>query len=169
MSDSGGVKAAAPRDHLEVDRDAEILRGLYGALRRYAAVVGALSDDPDDLVQEAIARTLRVRTLASVDNPAAYLRRAISNLVINGARSDASAKARLALIETPESADDVYPSDLSILETLSAGERAAVFLADIEGRTFNEVAEVLDCTPVAARLRASRGRRKLRRAMEALG
>ena len=62
-----------------VDVDAEIFAALYPSLRRYAAVVGALSDNPDDLVQEAVARTLATTSLRELRSASAYLRRAISN------------------------------------------------------------------------------------------
>jgi RNA polymerase sigma-70 factor (ECF subfamily) len=61
---------------------------------------------------------------------------------------------------------DIYPSDLDLLERLRPTERAAVFLADVERTPFREVAEILECTPVAARLRAARGRRRLRQFIE---
>ena len=144
------------------------MRAVYTPLRAYAAVVGALSDDPDDLVQEAIARTLRITSLAEIDNPLAYLRRAVTNLVINHARSDHTDETRLRIIGGSGEVEDAYPSELSILELIPPAERAAVYLADVEGRPFDEVAHMLGCTAVAARLRASRGRRRLRRALETL-
>jgi len=149
-----------------VDADAQIFAALYPSLRRYAAVIGSLSDDPDDLVQEAVARTLRQNKLAELDSPAAYLRRSISNLVINGARSDMSDRSRNHLVVTDDEWRDVYPSDLGLLEQLSPTERAVLLLADIEGRPFGEVAQIVGCTPVAARLRASRARRRLQRLLE---
>lgn len=117
-----------------VDADAQIFAALYPSLRRYAAVIGSLSDDPDDLVQKAVARTLRQDKLAELDSPAAYLRRSISNLVINGARSDMSDRSRNHLVVTDDEWRDVYPSDLGLLEQLSTTERAVLLLADIEGR-----------------------------------
>ena len=128
------------------------------------AVIGALSDDPDDLVQEAVARTLTTTSLEQLSSPGAYLRRTISNLVINGARSASTRRSHIVLGEGESR--DVYPSDLEELEVLSPTERGAVFLADVEGRPFAEVAEILGCSPVAARLRASRGRRRLRQFIE---
>jgi len=157
----------APPPAADINGDGEIFASLYPSLRRYAAVVGALSDDPDDLVQEAVARTLATRRLAELHTPGAYLRRAISNLVINGARSDRARRGRMHEVASDAQSQDTYPSDLDVLERLGPMERGAVFLADVEGRPFSEVAEILGCTPVAARLRASRGRRRLRRSMEA--
>ena len=162
-----GRSLALGRPGVDVDSDGEIFASLYGSLRRYAAVIGSLSDDPDDLVQEAVARTLAMTSLAQLRTPGAYLRRAISNLVVNGARSDTTRRSRDHMIAGDRESHDVYPSDLDLLELLSPIERGAVFLADVEGRPFSEIAEILGCTPVAARLRAGRGRRRLRQSMEA--
>ncbi len=49
--------------------DAAIFESLHLGLRRYAAVVGSLGEDPDDLVQEAVTRVLRNGSLAELDNP----------------------------------------------------------------------------------------------------
>lgn len=129
-------------------------------------MVGSLSDDPDDLVQDAVARTLAKTRLAGLDNPGAYLRRAISNLVINEARSDNTRRNRAHMLGSDDEWHDRYPSDLNVLESLTPIERAVLFLVDVEGRPFAEAAEFIGCTPVAARLRASRGRRRLRRILE---
>ncbi len=147
-------------------RDGEIFAALYPSLRRFAAVIGSLSDNPDDLVQEAVARTLATTSLEQLSSPSAYLRRAISNLVINGVRADAVGRRHSHIIAGDSEANDSYPSDLDVLEDLGPIERGAVFLADVEGRPFGEVAEILGCSPAAARLRASRGRRRLRQSME---
>ena len=139
------------------NEDGQIFAALYPSLRRYAAVIGSLTDNPDDLVQEAVARTLATTSLSESTSAGAFLRRAISNLVINGARSDSTRRSRLHLVVGDRESYDTYPSDLDVLERLSPIERGAVFLADVEGRPFAEVAEILGCTPVAARLRGGAG------------
>ena len=151
----------------DIATDGEIFASLYPSLRRYAAVIGSLSDDPDDLVQEAVARTLATTSLVQLSSPGAYLRRTISNLIINGARSDTKRRSRDHMVLGDGEWRDSYPSDLDALERLGPIERGAVFLADVEGRPFGEVARILGCTPVAARLRAARGRRRLRQSIEA--
>lgn len=51
----------------EVER--ELITELYPALRRIAAVAGSVDIEPDDLVQEALVRTLSRRNLADLENP----------------------------------------------------------------------------------------------------
>lgn len=142
--------------------DADIFRELYPALRRFAAVLTRPEDDPDDLVQEALTRTLRTHSLSSLDFPLAYLRRAIANLVQNTQRRRRGfqlAGARHGV--TPESEAQPYPSDLADLLDLSPQQRAAMYLFDVEGYSFPEIADLLGCSADAARAAASRGRRLL--------
>ena len=81
----------------EGDLDATLFEQLYPSLHRFAAVTGGRDDDPDDLVQEAVARTLRHHSLSSLDRPGAYLRQAIVNLASNRRRS--LARGRSALLQ----------------------------------------------------------------------
>ncbi|RBQ17866.1 RNA polymerase subunit sigma-70 [Spongiactinospora rosea] len=59
-------------------------------------------------------------------------------------------------------ADAVGPALLVVLESLTPAERLAFVLHDMFGMTFDEVAPVIDRTPVAARQLASRARRRVR-------
>src|SRR5688500_5746114 len=96
-----------------VDNDAKLFEQLYPSLRRFAAVTGGGDTDPDDLVQEAVAQTLRRQSLSSLDHPAAYLRQAIVHLASNRRRS--LARGRLALgqlSKRDEARPAEYASDL---------------------------------------------------------
>lgn len=152
-----------------VDRDdAAVVAGLYGPLRRFAGAVGPVEVDPDDLVQEALVRTLRVRPLGDLDDPGAYLRRVIVNLAAS--HRQRFGVRRRALFRWYASASDatepVYPSDVAELLRLTPNERAVLYLHDVEGFTFTEVAEILEKRDGAVRMMASRGRRKLRELLE---
>jgi DNA-directed RNA polymerase specialized sigma24 family protein len=60
----------------EVDAEevAEALRPIYADLRRFAAVVGPIEVEPDDLVQEAVVRLLASEQWEAVRDLRAYLR-----------------------------------------------------------------------------------------------
>ena len=58
-----------------------------------------------------------------------------------------------------------YPSDLSDLEWLSPRQRAALYLSEVEGYRFSEVAKLVGCSEPAARMSASRARKRLREAL----
>jgi RNA polymerase sigma-70 factor (ECF subfamily) len=146
-----------------VDEEDELFRAIYPSLRRFAAVAGSYDIDPDDLVQDAVARALKRGSLTELDHPAAYLRRAILNLASDGRRG----RARWRSAMTRRGADPAttptdYPSDLSHLLALDPGDRAVLFLVFVEGAPYDEVAESLGCTAAAARQRATRARRRLR-------
>ena len=69
-----------------------------------------------------------------------------------------------AIISDPSDADvfrELYPSDLADLLDLSPQQRAAMYLFDVEGYSFPEIADLLGCAADAARAAASRGRRLL--------
>ncbi|MBA3653536.1 MAG: RNA polymerase sigma factor [Actinobacteria bacterium] len=143
--------------------DSELFEELYPGLRRFAAAVGPREVDPDDLVQEAVARTLRSHTLSELDNASAYLRRTIANLASNQRRGFARLRAAVNRAERPdESRSPEYDSDLADLMRVPAEGRAVLYLVEVEDRPYAEVAELLGITEEAARARASRARRQLR-------
>ena len=160
-----GTGAAAP-PLPPVEDDDQLFARLYPSLRRFAAVVAPRETDPDDLLQEATARALRRGPLGRLDHPEAYLRRTMVNLASNERRRLGRwrrARSRLALTEELPTR---YPSDVSDLLSLPAPARAVLWLADVEGWPFEQVAEVLGCSPEAARARASRARGALRHLIE---
>jgi RNA polymerase sigma-70 factor, ECF subfamily len=160
-----GVEAPGERRGAVVGSDDALFAELYPALRRLAAMVAPPEAEPDDLVQEAVSRALRKGPLTRLDNPGAYLRRAVVNLAANERRRLGRwRRARIRAVRPPS--DDgqpaAYPSDLADLLRLPPETRAALWLVDVEGRSFDEVAELLGTTNEAVRARASRARRALR-------
>lgn len=147
--------------------DEELFAKLYVRLRRFAAVVRPPSLEAEDLVQEALARTLAARTLTSLDNPEAYLRRAIVRVAMNEQRGSRRLSARIVRLgPLPANSVDPYPSDLSELMRLSPEVRAVLYLHLVEDLPYEEVSAILGCRPAAVRQRASRGLASLRLAIE---
>jgi RNA polymerase sigma-70 factor (ECF subfamily) len=147
--------------------DSSLFRSLYPSLRQFAAVTGSVDVDADDLVQEAVARTLRSHRLVDLDDAGAYLRRAIVNLAANRRRSMARwrrAIARLDRIEEGQRA--AYPTDLADLLRLEPEARALLFMVEVEGHSYAEASSVLGISEEAARTRAARARRRLRADLE---
>lgn len=60
---------------------------------------------------------------------------------------------------------DGYPSDLSELLRLPPRTRAVLYMKEVEGRSFLEIAQMVGCSEAAVRGAASRGRRHLRRVL----
>jgi RNA polymerase sigma-70 factor (ECF subfamily) len=155
-------------DELDVDADAVIVRELYPRLRRFAAVVGFPVVEPDDLVQEVLERTLRVSPLHVLEDPFSYLRRAIVNRAANARRSTRrQGRAFARLTRSAEPTVESYPSDLAMLAAIAPDVRAVLYLAEVEGRPYAEIGDLLGCSETAARTRAARGRRALRSVLEA--
>lgn len=164
-----GVTVSVPgEDVSDHGFDRAFVASSYQSLRRFAAVVGSPDIDPDDLVQEAFVRTLRTHRLDELDDPSAYLRRVILNVARSQRRRFGLARRAISVLEasTPVAANPTYPSDVAELYRLGPKQRAVMFLHDIEGFSFEEVAEMLEMSPSAARMSASRGRRRLRRLLE---
>ncbi len=146
--------------------ESRIFADCYPALRRFAAVVGPVECDPDDLLQEAVARVLKHHRLDELDHPMAYLRRTVLNLASNERRRFAIHRKALRYL-APQEGDrtDDYPSDLGDLEQLSASERAVLYLSEVEGYRYAEIGRMLNCSEAAARKRAMNGRRHLHAAL----
>lgn len=129
----------------------QIVDVLYQPLRRYAAVVGPIEMEPDDLVQEALLQALRRGPLTELDNPGAYLRRTIVNLAANERRR----LGRLRRAVPRLAVDDVHeveiPPDVSELLALTPRERAVLFLAHVEGFSFGDIAEMVGSREAATR------------------
>jgi RNA polymerase sigma-70 factor (ECF subfamily) len=147
----------------DIGGEDEIFAELYPSLRRLAAIVRPSEVDPDDLVQDALARALAARPLRDFDDVGAYLRTVIVNLAKNHRRSFARRPRMVASMgDETSSGGDVYPSDLDDLRRLEVDERAVLYLSVVEGRSFAEIGTVLECSEEAARTRASRARKRLR-------
>ena len=78
--------------------DDEIFRALYPQLRRFAAVVAPIEEEPDDLLQDALVETLRRHRLADLASPQAYLRRTMVNLASNHRRRLAARRRALRVV-----------------------------------------------------------------------
>ena len=142
--------------------DEALFAALYPALRRFAAAVRPPEVDADDLVQEALARTLATRSLVDCDDPGAYLRTAIVRLVSNHRRSMGRRGRAFARLHVGDTQPTSYPSDLADLMHLPPRDRAVLYLVVVEGWSYADAAEVLGCNETAARARASRALKRLR-------
>jgi len=140
-----------------------IVDQLYPSLHRFSAVVAPSDLEPDDLLQEALVAVLRRHQLSALDHPAAYLRKAILSVAVSHNRT--MARRRTAMARYNASATPIvlpiYPSDLTELIALPPRERAALYLHEVEGFRYAEVAEMLGCSESAAKKAGARGRRRL--------
>jgi RNA polymerase sigma-70 factor (ECF subfamily) len=141
----------------------QIVSDSYPSLRRFAAVAAPFDLEPDDLLQDALVAVMRKHRLTELDHPVAYLRRTILNAA--AAHSRRMVRRRVALrryaASEASAATPAYPSDLTELYRLSPRERAALYLHEVDGYRFSEIASMLGCSETAAKKASSRARRRL--------
>lgn len=147
--------------------DKVLTADMYARLLRLAAVVDPLNPDPADLVQEAIARTLRRGHLTELRGPEAYLARVIIRLASNRRRHILRTRKAVARVSNElqvnaQSTDEPHRDALVSLVSLRANERAILYLHIVEGHNFADIAQTLGIKEATARQRSSRALAHLR-------
>jgi RNA polymerase sigma-70 factor (ECF subfamily) len=133
--------------------------------------------EADDAVQEAWLRLSRSDS-GGIDNLRAWLTTVVARVSLDMLRSRASRREEPMSPYVPDPivspddgsdpeheamlADSVGLALLVVLETLAPPERLAFVLHDMFAVPFDEIAPIIDRTPVAARQLASRARRRVR-------
>jgi len=151
------------------------------AFEQFAAESGAellriatlLAPDPhtaEDVYQETLQR-LAARW-SRVDNPKAFCRRVMHNIVVDQTRARARRPRELRLIENgdrsdPRSADphhsvELWPSLRAALESLTVQQRTVLVLRYLDDRSEAEVARLLGISVGAVKSTASRAIAQLR-------
>jgi len=165
------------------------VRPYLGQLYQAALRMTRNASDAEDLVQETLAKAYTAfHQFKPGTNLRAWLHKILSNTFVNSYRKT---KREPALAAVPESPDDWQQSTdpsqvarsaeaealdrlgdsevLRALRDLPKDFRTAVYLADIEGYPYREVAAMMG-TPIGTVMsRLHRGRDRLRRALAAYG
>ncbi|MCK4283251.1 MAG: RNA polymerase sigma factor [Candidatus Brocadiae bacterium] len=130
-------------------------------------------DSPDDIVQEALVKLVQQKT--PPDNAVAWLYRVVRNLAISAARRDRRRQRREASVARMRQGW-FMPSDGDRLDARAAAEamralpveQREVIVARIwGGLTFEEIAQVMDCSSSAAHRRYRAGLSALRETLGA--
>jgi RNA polymerase sigma-70 factor (sigma-E family) len=140
------------------------------ALLRMATLLCADRHAAEDVYQETLHR-LAARW-SRIENPKAYCRRIMHNLVIDQARKQRRQMPEAQLFATHDSSDprsadaaaavELRPALLAALATLTAQQRAIVVLRYFDDRSENEVADLLGVSPGTVKSTASRAVAQLR-------
>ncbi|WP_129666049.1 sigma-70 family RNA polymerase sigma factor [Phytoactinopolyspora endophytica] len=133
--------------------------------------------EADDAVQEAWLRLSRSDT-STVDNLAGWLTTVVGRICLDMLRSRTTRREEPLDVHVPNEtigvddgsdperetllADSIGPALLVVLDALSPAERLAFVLHDMFAVPFNEIATILDRSPDAAKMLASRARRRVR-------
>lgn len=145
-----------------VEADA-FYRSRFQVAARWAV---GLCGDPD--VAQDIAQEVMVRVsarLGEVDDPDAYLRRAVVNACRSWRRSEFRRARRERLVATGDPVEAAV-TDVEMLDALSRlvfRQRAALVLRHWSGWTDDEISEALGCRASTVRVLAHRGARRLAR------
>ena len=144
-------------------------------LRAVAYRMLGSASEADDAVQESWIRLGRT-DVSGVENLRGWLTTVVGRVCLDMVRTRTSRREDsldthvpdpviTRADQDPESdavlADSVGLALLVVLETLEPAERLAFVLHDVFGMTFDEIAPVVDRSPVAARQLASRARRRV--------
>jgi RNA polymerase sigma factor (sigma-70 family) len=138
-------------------------------------MLGSLSE-ADDAVQEAWIRLSR-SDAEEIENLRAWLTTVVAREALNRLRSRSRRREEPMELRMPEPiidpvdgtdpeheallADSVGLALLVVLETLSPPQRLAFVLHDMFGVSFDEIAQILDRSPQAARQLANRARHRI--------
>jgi len=142
-----------------------MVRTAWSVLGRYGGA------EADDVVQEAFVAALTTTAVPVGDDVGAWLRAITVRKALDWLRR-AARRREQPLPEPENDAAQPMAADRAgeLLEVLTVRkclarlkpiDRAILVLADLEGRTMQEVAQLLGLTRVAVKLRASRARRRL--------
>jgi RNA polymerase sigma factor (sigma-70 family) len=133
----------------------------YPKMLRLAAALLPSKSIAEDVAHDAYAKVFR--KYSSVDDPSAYVRRSIVNESTGFFRKRAVATAKEPLIRAATETQFVdHDLMLSVLDTLSARQRAAIVLRYYEQCTEAEIASILRCRPGTVKSLLSRGIAALR-------
>ncbi len=160
----------------DYDRLAERFESYRGHLRAVAyRMLGSLSD-ADDAVQETWLRLSR-SDISGVENLAGWLTRVVARVCLDTLRSRASRREEPLGLQVPSSAgnghdrsdpeheallaDSVGLALLVVLERLAPAERVAFVLHDLFAVPFDEIAPIVERSPVATKKLASRARQRV--------
>lgn len=146
--------------------DTELYRAHADELIRYATVLVG-PDDAPDVVTDAVLAAFRSPGWRTVEHPRAYLFRAVLNTATSRHRSTARRRHREALVALRRPSPAVTPTGAEIdvhraLASLSAQQRAVVYLTYWEDQTPAQVATTLAVGEGTVRKQLARARAQLR-------
>jgi RNA polymerase sigma-70 factor (ECF subfamily) len=156
----------------------EIVEKHSARVYRLAYRLTGNAHDAEDLTQEVFVRVFRSLHTYTPGTFEGWLHRITTNLFLDSARR----KSRIRFDALPEDADNRLPSPIATpdaaylnqtfdadieaaLASLSPEFRAAVVLCDVEGLSYEEIAQVLGLKMGTVRSRIHRGRAMLRAAL----
>ncbi len=178
MTHAERTDAQVVRDVLDGDRDAyRLLVRRYGdTLHGHAVRMTGSSDDAADLVQRALVKGYRkLRSCRDPERVGAWLFRILANMCkdhVRSRRSDVSLTVVAgALRGGPDPASEAEGAEVrrhiwGALDALTPEQKEAFVLKHVEGRSYEEIAAVMDLSVASLKMRVYRAREALRGLLE---
>lgn len=179
MSPVERTDAQVVRDVLSGDRDAyRLLVRRYGdVLHGHALRMTQNPDEAADLVQKAFVKGFgKLSSCREPERVGAWLFRILANLCKDHVRSPRRADVPVATVaeglrSTSDPESDAEGSEIrarvwGALEALTPEQREAFVLKHVEGRTYEEIAAVMDLSVASLKMRVHRAREALRGLLE---
>lgn len=142
----------------------DVYRAHWASLVRIAWIMSGSRDEAQDIVQDAFVR-LGTGGRPMPDNPKAYMRRVVVNLV-----RDKRRRSLLALHRRSQAdqlvLDVEQAATWDMVQSLPIRQRQALVLRYHDDLSIKEIAEALDCAVPAAKSLLHRGLKHLRKEIE---
>jgi RNA polymerase sigma factor (sigma-70 family) len=175
---TGPAAPSGQSQHSDVPTWDEVVELHSARVYRLAYRLTGNRQDAEDLTQEVFVRVFRSLSSYTPGTFEGWLHRITTNLFLDSARR----KSRIRFDALPDDADNRLPSPVAApdaaylnqtfdadieaaLASLSPDFRAAVVLCDVEGLSYEEIADVLGLKMGTVRSRIHRGRTMLRSAL----
>ena len=164
------VRARRGVDGAVGERDAEFtafFRAEYPGLVRTLFLITRDREQARDLAQEAFAQLFaRWRRISRYERPDAWVRRVGIRMAVRASKRE---RIRARLERELDFATFPKPVDLDVIravDQLPSSQRAAVALFYLEDRPVSEVAIILGCSEMTARVHLHRARKRLAELLE---
>ncbi len=177
-----GAAAIAIEKGVKDERFEAVALEHMNSVYRLARAMSKNESDAQDLVQDTYLKAYRFfDKFKEGTNCRAWLLRILRNTFVNTIRRD---KRRPQIIHLPEMRDygvelpadtdpedwvfgDLFDDDMTAaMSELPEEYRTAVLLADVEGLSYKEIADIMDCPPGTVMSRLHRGRGLLREKLQ---
>jgi len=153
---------------MNTDEFEDRLKALRPRLHRYCARMTGSAVNGEDVLQDALVKALHARAQgAGVDNLEGWLFRIAHNASLDFLR-ERSRNTVVPLTEDVDEAapmpeDDIVAVSFQTFLRLPELQRCAVILKDVLGHSVDEIADIAECSPIAAKSALQRGRAALKR------
>ena len=157
---------------MSTDEFEDHMKALRPRLHRYCARMTGSAVDGEDVLQDALVKALHARAQgAQVDHFEGWLFRIAHNASLDFLRDRSRNRGVLLtedVDETPATLDmDIVAISFQTFLRLPELQRCAVILKDVLGHSVDEIANIAECSPAAAKSALQRGRVALRRLAQA--